>query len=102
MADTVLTLDPTARGIDSRERYARSRVLLVRTLAVVAACQQPRGAAADSAQVTLARAPLTRGSDALGEAMMSRAIEVWAARPASCVAVKADDVLRLVQDRLAQ
>jgi tetratricopeptide (TPR) repeat protein len=101
VADTVLALDPTARTISSQERYARSRALLVRTLSVIEACQQPRGALADSAQGMLARAPIARGPEALGETMMSQAVDVWAARPASCTAVKNDDALRLVHDRLA-
>jgi hypothetical protein len=49
----------------------------------------------------LARAPIARGPEALGETMMSQAVDVWAARPASCTAVKNDDALRLVHDRLA-
>ncbi len=109
LADTVLALDPTARGVASNDRLTRSRALLARTLSAVTACGGPATAAADSARVLVApslapaaslRAPRDN-SDAAAEAMMSLTIELWSARPAACAAT-ARDALRLVVSRIAQ
>jgi tetratricopeptide (TPR) repeat protein len=101
LADTVLALDPTERGIGVNEQYARSRALLARTVDDVGTCGPLAGALADSARRMLSRAlgPTRAG---VGEAMVSLAIGVWDARPAPCRTPRNDDALRLVQDRLAQ
>jgi Tfp pilus assembly protein PilF len=101
LADTVLALDPTERGIAASEQYARSRALLARTVDDVGTCGPLAGALADSARRMLSRAlGPTRAS--VGEAMVSLAIGVWDARPAPCRTPRNDDALRLVQNRLAQ
>jgi Flp pilus assembly protein TadD len=106
LADTVLALDPTARGIAPGERVERSRSLLARTLNVAAACSTPPAALADSAERLLspsATGGAARASaDVTGDAMIGVAIELWAARSASCDAVHPDEALRLVQGRLTQ
>lgn len=102
IADTVLALDPNARAIGSAEQYARSRALLVRTLALVAPCGIALGAAGDSAQQMLARSPAARGPDAMTERMIALSIDLWAMRPSSCAVAKRDEAVRIVIDRLAQ
>lgn len=103
IADTVLSLDPTAGDIDSHERYLRSRALLERTLSTLGPCMQPgRSALADSARTLLA-IPTTARREAISRgAMLAVASELWAARPASCAAATRDNVLRLVHNRVAQ
>ncbi|MGH7619912.1 MAG: tetratricopeptide repeat protein [Gemmatimonadaceae bacterium] len=101
VADTAAQLDPTARGIEAADRYARSRALLIRTLGAVAAC----GLASplvDSTTALLGRPSNAKKSDAAGDALLSRATELWAARPARCNSAARDEVLRLLQSRLAQ
>jgi len=105
LADTVLALDPTARGIGGRARYARSQTLLKRTLALWDACSAAAPARADAARQLLARnTTVPRGDalDAASEAMIAAAVDLWAARPAACEATHPDEALRLVQLRLAQ
>jgi hypothetical protein len=102
LADTVLALDPTERGIGASEQYARSRALLARTVDDVGTCGPLAGALADSARRMLSRTLAPTRASALGEAMLSLAIGVWDARPVGCRTPRNDDALRLVQDRLAQ
>ncbi len=102
LADTVLALDPTERGIGASEQYARSRVLLARTVDDVGSCGSPVGALADSARQMVARPPKPARADVLAEAMLSLAIDVWDARPAPCRTPRNDEALRLVHEHLAQ
>jgi predicted Zn-dependent protease len=54
MADSVIALDPTDREIGLPERYARSRALLARTIAVVSLCGQTNNpVVSDSARAML-------------------------------------------------
>jgi len=103
IADTVLSLDPTARDINSHERYLRSRALLGRTLSALGPCMQTAGSGlADSARTLLSIPATARREEISGGAMLALASNLWAARPASCAAATRDDVLRLVQNRVAQ
>ncbi|HEY5062924.1 MAG TPA: tetratricopeptide repeat protein, partial [Gemmatimonadaceae bacterium] len=103
LADTVLAIDPIARDIGVHEQYLRSKTLLARTLATLASCfQTGPSATSDSARTLLATTPAAQGEKALANTMLSRASDLYAARPASCAAVKRDDALRLVQNRLVQ
>lgn len=110
LADTVLMLDPTARGVGSTDRLTRSRALLLRAQAVVTGCGGPSSPSADSARALLAPSlrrgtasvPRRRDPEAAAEAMMSVAIDLWASRPASCALAARDDALRLVLNRIAQ
>jgi hypothetical protein len=103
IADTVLSLDPTARDIDSHERYLRSRALLGRTLSTLGPCMQTRESAlADSARTLLSIPTTTRREEVSGGAMLALASDLWAARPASCATAMRDNVLRLVHNRVAQ
>ena len=102
LADTVLALDPTERGIGAAEQRARSRSLLARTVDDVRTCGSFAGALADSAQRMLSRPPEPARADMLSDAMLSLAIGIWDARPPPCRTPRNDEALRLVQDRLAQ
>ncbi|MEO7085307.1 MAG: tetratricopeptide repeat protein [Gemmatimonadaceae bacterium] len=102
VADTVLSLDPTAVGIDGKARIARSRELLARTIATVSACPESSPTAAlDAANAALSVVPGRGLDDASGEAMIAAAGDLWAARPTSCAAVARDTILRLLHARLA-
>lgn len=101
IADSVLALDPTARGLDSRDRYERSHMLLARTLMALVPCGRGMGAIGDSAQSLLARRARAKGEDAASDAMMAASVGLWASRPPSC-APASDTALRLVHSRLAQ
>ena len=106
LTDTVMALDPTARGIGAAARSARSQTLLARTLFAVNACAAPPPALADSARSLLA-APARRSAantpdEAAGEAMLGVAVDLWSSRPPSCDRTNPDEALRLVQLRLTQ
>jgi predicted Zn-dependent protease len=105
LVDTVLALDPTARGVESQDRLSRSRALLARTIAVVAPCAG-QSAVLDSAQVLLAPSP-TRGRGRSrtapdAEVLMEAASDVWASRPATCDTAERDEALRLLISRITQ
>jgi Flp pilus assembly protein TadD len=106
LTDTVLTLDPTARGIGAAARSARGQTLLARTLGALNACSSRPSALADSARSLLARRALRKGTRAVDEAaveaMIGVAVDLWAARAPSCDTQYRDEALRLVQLRLAQ
>ena len=102
LADTVLALDPEARGIGSHPRYVRSRLLLARTVAFLERCTRPDVIAAhlDSARAALLAPVRPRAEDATGEAMMDVANDLWSARPARCASASlADQALGLIHDR---
>jgi len=103
LADTVLSLDPTARDIGSHERYVRSRALLARTMSTLGSCAPPGGSLlSDSARTLLSIPPTARREESSAAAMLALASDLWAARPTSCAAAMRDNVLRLVHDRVAQ
>jgi hypothetical protein len=97
LAESLLVLDPLARGIRSSDRVTRSRLLLVRTLQAAVSCGHP-SARTDSARALTAPSP-SGDSDLHAEAMLDAATELWTSVPPSCVAT--DKVLRLLQARLA-
>lgn len=110
MVDTLLALDPTARGLSDAERLTRSQVLLARTISTLDACaasdvRQEQRAARDSARVELI-AHVTRGRSALSaERNVERAEALWRARAASCDSTAGSglptNVLTLLQRVLA-
>jgi tetratricopeptide (TPR) repeat protein len=101
IADTAASLDPTARGITAAERYIRSREVLMRTLAAIGGCTAP-SSLVDSTVALLGRSPRVNASERAAEALTSRATALWNAKPARCDAAAGDEVLRLLQSRLAQ
>lgn len=105
LADTVLMLDPTARGAGLRPRSQRSRFLLARTIETLTPC----GAASplftarvDSARSLVSRDTSSEREEPISEAMTAAAVELWASRPPACIAQKADEALSLVQSHLSQ
>jgi len=108
LVDTLLRMDPTARGIGPIERLARSRALLFRGMSAVESCGVPRLAAVDSATALLAaqavharsRRPVDSETEA--EALMAAAADVWASRPMTCASAARDAVLPLLMPRIAQ
>jgi cellulose synthase operon protein C len=103
LADTVLAIDPIARNLGAHEQYVRSKALLARTLATLAACfQTGTSTLSDSARAVLATTSGAPAEESVANTMLSLASDLYAARPASCAAVKRDEALRLVQNRLVQ
>jgi tetratricopeptide (TPR) repeat protein len=102
LADTILAMDPTVRGLSTHERFTRSSGLLSRTLRAVAACSGSSSALANSARALLARTVAIAADEASSEAMVGAAVDLWASRPPACNAINRDEALRLVQLRLAQ
>jgi len=101
VADSAESLDPTARVISLPERYARSRSLIVRTLSAVTACEAP-SRLLDSIRVMVSRTPGKGTFESAADALTGRAAELWNARPSRCDSAARDEVLRLLQSRLAQ
>lgn len=105
LADTVLAIDPVARGIGAAARYERSRALLARTIGAVERCSPggtlaERLAAANAALVAVVRPD---GRDAAGEAMVEQASDLWAARPGDCAGRGLqDEALGVVLARIGQ
>jgi tetratricopeptide (TPR) repeat protein len=101
--DSVIALDPSARGIDARERATRGQVLLVRTLAALNGCLDAGvTAASDSARAMLST-PATAGQENdRADAMVAVAENLWSAKEAGCAAAGRDSVLRWVHIRLTQ
>lgn len=106
LADTVLAIDPAARGIGSRARFERSRMLLARTVAAIDRCGGREGAVAaglDSAGAMLHAAVRPRAEDAAGEAMLTLANDLWSARPARCASAdRSDEALGIVHGRIGR
>jgi Flp pilus assembly protein TadD len=108
LVDTVLALDPTARGLEASERVSRSRALLARVVAAMSSCAGPATGALDSARTLLSPPPTRRAgrrpenSEADADRLMQAAGDVWAARPAACDSATHDDALRLLVARISQ
>ncbi len=109
LVDTVIALDPTARGLGVAQQFARSRALLARTMAAVAGCvgpgqEAPAGGLLDTALAELARPVTPRQREAASERSIAVAGALWRARPARCpVPGKADgEALALLHDAIAR
>ena len=90
LADTLLALDPMARGLGDSQRLRRSRALLALTAATVAACApngttRPDLGTQDSALVSPSTSS-SHGDAAMGaEQALALANSIWRGRPATCV-----------------
>ena len=103
LVDSVVALNPSASGLHPDERYARSRLLLSRTLDALAGCGDPTRSAASSAGALLLTRPAPPDSMTMaGEAMVSAAIELWNARSARCEGAVRDQPLRTLLGYLGQ
>ncbi|HEY9225375.1 MAG TPA: tetratricopeptide repeat protein [Gemmatimonadaceae bacterium] len=100
LTDSLLELDPSARGIRSSDRVTRSRLLLLRTVGVATTCGAGPPARLESARVLSGQASLSGDGESLGEAMVDAANELWATLPEGCIAM--DELLRLLHARLVQ
>jgi tetratricopeptide (TPR) repeat protein/CBS domain-containing protein len=106
-ADQIQALDPSHRGLNSKERFRRSTELLNLVLTQRLGCD-PSGSAntAGATDVAQARAELSRKrppasfSDA-ADTNILLAEKLWNERPATCPAPAAEDPLTLVMTRLA-
>lgn len=108
LAEAVLALDPTRRGLRLSERYDRSRRMVQLTRDAVGRCAAD---AASRALVTTAdstlQAPMTTKPAAMNDAVESNLVlaqRLWAARAPGCPrdATTTGRALALLQDRLAQ
>jgi CIC family chloride channel protein len=107
VCDRVLSLDPSQRGLGSRERFRRSQELLREALSAVTACAGAERAlppalagAAGPARAALERKRPSSYSDA-AEANVSLASSLWAERLRACGPPALDDPLALVMGHLA-
>lgn len=105
LADTLIALDPNARGLGDAVRLKRSRVLLARALALTSACAVAAGAPAwrglrDSAHADLRDGPPRTGTVASTERTRALVNEIWHARVGICPAsaTPTDDVLSRLVD----
>jgi Flp pilus assembly protein TadD len=98
--DSVLALDPTARGISPAERASRSRALLDRTLAITIECGQSTTPLAGVARALLGPAVIDAHRHVMIDSMVEVASSLWLARPRLCGTT--DSALRLLHARLAQ
>jgi Tfp pilus assembly protein PilF len=102
LADSLVALDPTARGLDAAERRSRGVALVERTLTALDACV-PRDsvALADSARVILAGQDAVDGDASKAERLLTMANGLWSAYGSSCADHGEDEALRLLYERLA-
>ena len=103
LVDSVVALNPSASGLHPDERYARSRLLLSRTLDALARCGDPTRSAASPASAFLLARPAPPDSMTMaGEAMVGAAVELWNARSNQCDLAIRDRPLRTLLGYLAQ
>lgn len=88
LVDSVVALDPMARGLRDAERLRRSRWLLARTLAVTDSCAPANSVSdgeRDSARVELHTARPRTDLATSAERNLALAAALWRVRPAACV-----------------
>ena len=105
LADEVVGLDPTPRGLSPATRYARSRKILELTLDATKQCAAAPSLDALTAQATETlkhRASAARQAEA-GEADLNLAEKLWQARKTSCASAQPpDEALTLVMEKVSQ
>ena len=88
LADTLVALDPNARGLGDAARLERSRALLARALQSLHSCAPPAtpaaGAVRDSARAALADVKLHRDAAASVDRFMTLTISLWRERKTAC------------------
>jgi tetratricopeptide (TPR) repeat protein len=109
LADTLLALDPTARGLSDSQRLSRSRVVLALTTAAIDGCphgvETPPGSAVRDSALAELRRPASPGDLAsAAERSLTLAGVVWRSRSAACVpdSSESSEVLVLLQRSLAR
>ena len=106
LADSVIAIDPTQRGLGLDEQVRRSRQLVQMTIKSAHKCLDveapPVAAALDSvARSLVAPSGAVTRSQAIDE-NISLAGALWRMREGKCTARPEDEALALVQDRIAQ
>ncbi len=108
LADSVIALDPTQRGLGLDEQYRRSRNLVQMTVSSLAKCLGLEASQAALVQASASRKPAASSraisrSQAVDE-NLSRAAKLWQMRRERCPAdvPKEREPLSLIQDRIAQ
>ena len=106
LADSVIAIDPTQRGLGLDEQVRRSRQLVQMTIKSAHKCLDveapPVAAALDSvARSLVAPAGAVTRSQAIDE-NISLAGALWRMREGRCTSRPDDEALALVQDRIAQ
>ncbi|CAN5897355.1 hypothetical protein BH11GEM1_BH11GEM1_18580 [soil metagenome] len=89
-ADSSRAMNPEERGLGAHRRLARARALLSRTVAVLQRCNGGMDAQADSGRSALVQSQLGAkvrpdAEEAAGNALVTEATELWAARPPACM-----------------
>ena len=106
LADTALAIDPTTRGIGSRLRRSRSRLLLTHTATVVHTCTSAPARAAALADSVLQPVVPRRGQvveEPESDTILDVASELWLGLPARCRGGSATDrAVALIQEKLAR
>lgn len=105
VVDSVVTLDPTQRGLSMAEQYRRSRNLVQMTLASVRKClgaQAPEVAALDSTGSSLVASAAAAGQAQSIDQTLLLAEQLWTLRRGRCASVPQPGALALVQNRIAQ
>lgn len=102
LCNQILALDPTRRGLDTEERFRRSRALLQMALDAAAPCLGAGSAdlLENSRKSLDARVAPSRREDS-AEAALDLAEKLWQARSSTCPAPSPDDPLALVMARTA-
>lgn len=104
LANEVLALDPTQRGLDASERLRRSRILLQKTLDATTACS---GAIlpedlVKSSEKELKESPHAGRPDSAAETDLDLAEKLWQVRKVGCGPPASDDPLALALAKVSQ
>jgi Flp pilus assembly protein TadD len=111
LADTLLALDPMARGLSDSERLERSQLLLARTLATVDECAPAESlpppetrALRDTVIADLAARTPRREFARATDRKLALASALWRSRPATCAPHRdpRTEALHLLQQTLAR
>jgi tetratricopeptide (TPR) repeat protein len=103
--DSVVSLDPTQRGLATAEQYRRSRNLVQMTVASVRKClgaQAPEVAALDSTGSTLVASAAAAGQKQSIDQTLLLAEQLWTLQRGKCASGSQPGALALVQNRIAQ
>lgn len=106
VADTVLALDPLARGVGRAARHERARTVLQLTVDATAVCGQSAAVQqlADSARRMLmaGRNVAPSGDDEAADPLLDLASELWSKRDPRCPVGRSPTMqaLQLIQDKL--
>ena len=101
ISDQILALDPSQRGLSSRERYRRSQQLLIAVLTRRLACDTQQTGDIAEARAALARKNAPSSFSDAADANVLLAERLFNQRPPSCPAPDPDDPLTRIMSKLA-